>query len=184
MAGQTDFNLQEYLRAIGSRGGGGDYQFSTRVTPTVQLADFSDLTPAHQPPLAIYGGIVPVPAATFGALQVHSRGKGGAFILDLAWHSGIFIPNQFAISATGLALNNVVNHIGQLASDEMPLTTIQSGDLPGVLATTFPAFISNSFPNGIWIPPGQFCTVVSTAVATTTSFACTISDVPVSQGGD
>jgi len=181
---QTDFNVQAYLRSIGSRGGGGDIEFSSTIHPTVQLADFSDLTPAHQPPLASFGGIVPAVVARFGATQIHSRGTGGVFILDWSFNPGLFLTCVFAVQPP-VVLANLITHAPQTFSNAPPASVVESGDVAATPdQALFPAVLINMFPNGVWLPPGATLLMTTTAANAPFPFCVTLADVPVGEGGD
>lgn len=185
--GTTDFNLQSFLRAIGERGGGGEYQFARTIQPVVNLADFTNLTPSHEPPVGQFGGAVPAAAGEHAAVRLTSLGKGGTYILD-SWFQTV--PGSGVARFTR---NSALVFIGALAappflySEDPILSTMESGtvlnaNLPA--GATTPTFGSDFFPPGLWIPPGGTWEMFALNGNTLLSWGVTISDVPVSQGGD
>lgn len=173
----TTYNLQGIKTAVGAKAQD-FWDLVTAVRPTVLVGDLSALSPAHQPPTAAVGFLVPSVAARFTGYEIHSRGPGGCFVL---FHDEAGVGGQlgnFEIRAATAGFANAVVATPQVFSNTAPITTVTSGDLAVAVGPVRPQFL----PQGLWIPPGQFL-VFTLAIANILLFvSLTIADVPVSEG--
>lgn len=182
--GETDYNLTAYARAIGSKMLAAMH-FINSIQPTIQVADLTSLSPAHQPPLAAFGASTIAVVGQRAKLEVASRGPGGCFVVDFRYAGGSTVAVNFAIQTTSVGLATQLNP--QTFSNQAPQSAVfvdlsVTNPLPG---TTFPlANGSLGFPIGAWIPPGRFLLFSQLSGNITSQWSITIADVPVSEGGD
>lgn len=182
--GETDYNLSAYARAIGSKALAAMH-FVNAIQPTVQVADLTSLSPAHQPPLAAFGATTIAVAGQRGKFEIASRGPGGCFIVDFRYSGGLFVSANYAVQGVTAGLATPLNP--QTFSNQAPQSTCSvdlsvTDPLPGI---TFPLVNGSlGFPIGAWIPPGQFVLFAQRNNNITAEWSCTIADVPVSEGGD
>ncbi len=181
---QTDFNLIAYARAIGSRDAS-IFTIGETIQPTLIVGDLSRLTPAHQPPVAMFGGFMPGNALELTVWEVQSLAAGGTWVVNMA-ATPIF-GFTFEIRPAVTALNNVVVCIPQVLSNTAPTSNVRHGSLilaPPALDDV-PSFGSGSWiDREIWIPPGQFMYCQSKVFNAAGDLALLVRDVPVGEGGE
>lgn len=185
----SDFDQSVWRRAIGKKATEPPNEWLNGIRPVVQIADFSSLTAAHQPPAASYGGLVPAVLLRSSAITVLSRDPGGVFVVDVAASfAGPTVLRWTTISGVSLLANPVV-HPPRLFSTAAPQSTVTSGDIAAPLAAATHPGSNNAalpgFPFGGWLPPGFSLLLVVDPVNTALpAFALTLVGVPVIEGGD
>lgn len=187
MPSQTTFNLIAYARAIGSKMlATSEVRFRNDIQPQAIVADFSNLTPAHEPPLAIFGGSIPAVALESAAYRVQSLGPGGCFVLQATHQTALFGLAFLAIDS-GIPFNNLVTHPANVASNEAPRSIVTSGTVLAAAqpaAATTPVVTAAVVPQGIWLPPGSELAIFVQQINLVVPFLIVVADVPASEGGD
>lgn len=182
---ESDYNFTAYARAIGVKARElARLTFLDGVRPVVTVADFSSLSPAHQPPVATFGFTSNAAAGERAKFEVQSLGVGGCFVVDFRWAASLLSSAKFRISGVTAGLGTT--SVGQVWSNQNVASIVTNARSVAQLlaAGTFPVVNASQFPLGAWLPRGQFLYVEAISPNVTVDVSITIADVPVGEGGD
>lgn len=145
------------------------------ATPTMSLGDFSNLTPRHEAPTGIAGGVAPNVVGELSMIELHSLGQGGAVVT--AWN--VLLPAAMQIEIAGGPVLAGAISPNQIASDDAPLSVVRVGSV--VFAPPSP--LGNVQATGmhnqeIFIPPGGVLRLLAQATNTLVSGIIFFRDVP------
>lgn len=178
----TSFNLQALKRVLGFKAQDA-MTFGQNVTPTIQVADLSSVSPAHVPPTGSAGANLPAVVGEDFAIEVRSLGAGGCFIYQVT-ASGSALGFTWGVRQVELA--GLVALTTQITSQFGP---VQSRARAGTVLTANNPFVGTDSPgfvfvgpDGIWIPPGSSWVCTSQSTNSAGFVTVTFQDVPVAEG--
>lgn len=180
------FNLQAFITEMGLKRVS-EFPIREVVQPVVTVGDFSSLTPAHVPPTAAFGRLIPAVIGQTCTVEVHSLGPGGTFILLFAGSAGTFYAfGTGTVATAGLA----ATPIPQVLSDPLVpvVSTVRDGTVvvPPVTNADRPVITGGQLLQGapLFIPRGLFFQASVVIANSLLNYAIIVSDVPASEGGD
>lgn len=164
LIGGFSLNVFEGLRRLGITGGQG-LTMAGELQPTLLVSDLSRQVPGPVEPRGFVGANVLPGAGTRGAIQIESLAPGGIFIECIAlrpFNPAVADNVHLSRSTTDLALP--VANASDFGGDPVDSTPTAGQTAVAAFGPTLPlsaGFESLAFALGLFVPNGQFFTMMN-----------------------